>query len=235
MKLRHDCIQSWFDDPKRYRGTTAANVKYLREFKELEHNNAIIGTLTYFLVTRLDIYSARTMLASAQRQRKFIAKVIIQLKEWVVLPYHEKWFDNDIAGLKRRKETVFRICKENIRLTEHYPYFDTVGFDRLYNFETKYEEGDSSVLDPLLEDMRQWESQHTDVIAAYKIKIQPDLDRHAAFLRRKEEAAKAEKEARKAQKKAEREEIKMIKEANKAELKRRRELNKDLERTIKRV
>ena len=235
MKLRHDCIQSWFDDPKRYRGTTAKNVEYLRKFRELEHDNAVIGTLTYFLLTRLRIESARTMLVSAQKQKKFIIKVIIQLREWIVLPYHEPWFDKDIAGLERRKDTVFRICKENIKLTKHFPYFDKVGFDKLFNFDTRYDEGDSSVLDVLVPEMEAWESEHADEVEAYLQKIQPDLDRRAAFLKRKEEAAKKEREERKAAKKAEQEEIKMIKEANKAELKRRQELNKDLERTIGRT
>lgn len=235
MKLRNDCIQSWFDDPKRYRGASKKNVEYLRTFRELEHDNAVIGTLTYFLVTRLDIYSARTMLVSAQRQKKFIMKVIIQLKEWIILPYHEPWFDKDIAGLKRRKDTVFRICKENIKLTKHYPYFDKVGFEKLFDFDTKYVEGDGSVLDVLIPDMEAWEAEHADEVEAYLLKIQPDLERRAAFLKRKEEALKQEKEERKAQKKAEREEMKMIREANKAELKRRKELNKDLERTIRRT
>ena len=221
-------------DPKRYRGCSELNVKYLREIKELLHDNSVLGTLTYFVGVRLGIKPVIVMMRSASAQKKFLRSVYGELKEWIVLPRHAHMFDKNIEKLQQRKEHVFKICKENIRLTPHHLYFEAIGYDKLLDFETAYSDDDSSVLDPLLAEMEAWEKEHADEIEIYMESIRPELERREAFKQRKREAYQADKEKEREEKRAEKEEIKFQKALAKEEAKERRRLDRDLNQAIHR-
>lgn len=227
-------ISSWIDDPKRVKGTTLLNVEYMRQLKDLRDEFAKLAVLCYFIATRLGITSAFVMMRSTSKQTDFIFKTIDELRTWAVTNKHIKAFDNNISTMKRRKETVFKICKENIRLTKHHLYFEAVGYDKLLDIDTAHRENGETSLEPLIADMNAWEAEHADEIEAYMETIKPEIERHAIFLEKKRAAINAEKEAERAKKKEEREEIKILKEQKKKYEKERKALERDLDQVINR-
>lgn len=120
-------LNDWLNDKTREEGANKKSVEYLREMNQLIHEFSKIGTLTYFLVTRLKVYDARLMLISAGKQKKLAVAVKLELKRYKVDKKYEKVFEYGIASMQRRCDHVYKICQENIRLTSHYPYFKQVG------------------------------------------------------------------------------------------------------------
>lgn len=230
MFLYRKGIGEWLNDPKRQKGCCREQVRYLRELKECDKELARIGVLTFFLVTKLNINDARKMMISASKQRGLIYTVCKDLKLYRVDPEWYRAFELDIKGFQRRCEHVFKICKEDLRLSEHYPYFESVGFDRLLDIPLIYTETVETPLDKILPDLEAWEADHRPEIDAHMESVREEIeirDRHKAEVAEKE---KAEKEAAKAKRKAERDEIKEIKKNAEAYRKRQRKLDKEFER-----
>ena len=173
------------------------------------------------------------MMWSARKQRKLISVVSKDLKTYRVEPDWYKVFELDIIGFQRRCEHVFKICKEDLRLTEHYPYFEAVGFEKLLDIPLVFKDTDETPLDEILPDLELWEENHKTEIAAHMESVREELeirDKHRAEVKAKD---KAKKEARKAAKKAERDEIKEIKKNAEAYKKKQRKLDKEFERYYK--
>lgn len=230
MFLYRKGINDWLNDPRKEVGCSKNQVNYLRDLKECDAELARIGVLTFFLATRLGIEDARTMMWSAVKQRKLIHSVSQSLRRYRVDPEYDRAFELDIKGFQRRCKHVFMICKEDLRLTEHYPYFEAVGFDRLLDIKLEYGDKNVSELDILLPDIGIWESDHQEEIAAHMESVREEIEirnRHKAEVAAKE---KAEKEAAKAKRKAERDEIKEIRKNAEAYRKRQRKLDKEFER-----
>lgn len=230
MGLYRNSINDWLNDPRREKGCTKNQVNYLRELKQCDKELARIGVLTFFLVTRLNVNDARQMMWSAMKQRKLIGATCAQLKTWRVDPIYDRAFQLDIRGFHTRCDHVFKICKEDLRLTEHYPYFESVGFEQLMDIPLEFRDKIETPLDKILPDMEMWENNHKTEIAAHMKSVKEEIeirDKHRAEVVAK---AKAEKEAEKAKEKAERDEIKEIKKNNEAYRKRQRKIEKEFER-----
>ena len=230
MRLYRNCINDWLNDPRREKGCTKNQVNYLRELKQCDKELARIGVLTFFLVTRLNVNDARQMMWSAMKQRKFIGVTCIQLKTWRVDPIYDRAFQLDIRGFHTRCDHVFKICKEDLRLTEHYPYFEAIGFDQLMDIPLEFRDKIETPLDKILPDMEMWENNHKTEIVSHMESIKEEIRIRDEHREKVKEAAKAEKEAEKAKKKAERDEIKEIKKNNEAYRKRQRKIEKEFER-----
>lgn len=218
------------NEPRREKGCTRNQVGYLRDLRQCDKELARIGVLTFFLTTRLGIEDTRSMMWSAVKQRKLIAAVCIDLKKYRVDPEYDNIFKWDIQGLKRRCDYVFKVCKEDLRLTEHYPYFEAVGFEQLMDIPLEFRDKTETPLDKILPDMEMWENNHKTEIASHMESVKEEIrirDEHREKVR---ETAKAEKEAEKDKKKAERDEIKEIKKNNEAYRKRQRKIEKEFER-----
>lgn len=209
-------ITDWSHDNKRtpLKGISFKNMEYASDLLKAEKQLARTSTVTYFCMTRLceknsyEESNYRTMMKSSVKQQKLCYCTAKELEKYEVDPKYDKAFKRDIASILRRCEHIYLIVRENIKLTRYWPYFETVGFDRLLDFTQKYSNDSSSVLDVILPEMHAWMKEHEVEIDAYMKKIQPEIDRKKAFLAKKDADAKAEKEAAKAAKKAEKEEAK---------------------------
>lgn len=228
-------MRTWMDDNERLKGCSTKNIEYLRELKAILPEYSRIGTLTYFLVTRLGVEDARTMMNSAKKQKELILAVMTDLRKYFVTRDYEPVFERNLKSFRTRCDYVYAICKADLQLTEHWPYFSEVGFEKLLDFETRMAGRDESVLDVLIPEMEAWEASHQAEIEKHMESIRPELearDRHKAEVRAKE---KAEKEAARAKKKAENAEIREMKQNAKKEEQRRRKLDRELDTTVRRV
>lgn len=228
-------VDAWLNDKKRFKGCSQKNVEYLREFKQISAEQGRVGTVTYFLLLRLHIENARAMMRSAKKQQNLVWVVMQDLKIYRVDPEWEKTFENDIRRMHERCNYVYYICQENLRLTEHWPYFSTVGFDRLLEFQQKYSEKQESVLDVLLPEMEAWEKSHQDEIKAHMETVRHEIEVRDRCAEERKAKAIAEKEAAKAKRREENAEYKEIRENEKKYKARLRRLEKDLDSTIRRA
>lgn len=238
-------IQDWIEDkrksPLKEGDISLLNVEYAMDMYRIKREFSRITTLNYFCMKRLskskyEENNYRCMLNSAIKQRDFCWAVYCNLEEWVVEPKWKRTFERDIKQLESRQQHVYRIVQENLKLTEYWPYFEAVGFERLLNFETEYREDPYDiVLDPLLTEIEAWNREHKDEVDAYMKKIQPELDRKIAFLARKEAMAEAEKEAERAKKKAAKDEEKMLKDQAKLNDRERRREEREFNSLMRRT
>lgn len=238
-------IQDWIEDkhksPLKEGDISLLNVEYAMDMYRIKREFSRITTLNYFCMMRLskskyEESNYRCMLNSAVKQRDFCWAVYCSLQEWVVEPKWKKTFERDIKQLESRQQHVYRIVQENLKLTEYWPYFEAVGFERLLDFESEYREDPNDiVLDPLLTEIEAWNREHKDEVDAYMKKIQPELDRKIAFLARKEAMAEAEKEAERAKKKAAKDEEKMLKEQAKLNDRERRREEREFNSLMRRT
>lgn len=229
-------MTDWLNDPKKVKGCSRKQVGYIRDLKGLLPELARIGTLTYFLTVRLNVTDARSMMWSAGKQKRLILSLLHELKVYKVNPEDEEVFEYDIESIRKRVAYVYRICQENLRLTQHYPYFQAVGFDKLTNFETAYAGDDGeTVLDVILSEMYAWEAKHPEEIKAHMESVEKEIRIRDAHREKVKAAEKAEKEAKKAQRKAETAEIREMRENARKEEIRKRKLDKELETTLRHV
>lgn len=234
MKKGNDGIwgsmKDWMSDPRREKGVCKEQIDFIRSLREIDDELGRVTTLTYFLLTRLKMEDARSMMRSAKNQRNLIWALTQDLKKYQV---SKKWmpiFKRDISKLSKRAEFVYGICKEDLRLTKHWPYFSEVGFDKLLDFQTKFESFEASVLDVILPEMESWERDHQEEIQKHMESIADEIrirDEHRAKVKEKE---RQEKEAAKRIKAEEKAEIREIEKNRKEELKRKRKLDREFER-----
>ena len=159
-------MNNWLN-ADRPEGMNRRSQRYFLEYKQMEKefNRNII--ILYFLITRLGMKECYAMFKSGQKQKAFIRAVKVNLKQYAVTEEWEKDFDRDLRFLKNRCDHVFRIIRENIRMTELYPYFQSVGFDRMMDFSVKYAHGDDEAADQLQKEIEDWNSGHREEIRTY--------------------------------------------------------------------
>lgn len=228
-------LKDWQYDKKRVKGCTRRNVEMLREFKEVNAELGRVGTLTYFLLTRFSEFNSGAMMHSARRQRNLVQAIMKDLKTYRLDPPWDKVFEREINKIRNRSDHCYMICKENLRLTKHWPYFERVGFDHLLDFEQFYdEEHNSSVLDKVIPEMEKWEDEHEDDIEMYMESISDELKRHEAWKEKKLESIKASKEETREEKRRLKAEEKQEKEWAKERASRIKQENADLNHIINR-
>ena len=221
-------VNDWINWPDRVKGCSKKQIDIIRDYKRLLSELARTSTLTYFLLNNLDIKNCRTMMTSSNNQRDFVFAAYINLKEYRLDPEFYSMFRRNAESLQRRVDHIFRICKENLRLTEYYPYFEENGFDMLLDFRTEFFNDGRTPLDGILPDIEKWNSEHQDLIKAHMEKIQPEIDAMNAHKQMLHDKAMAEKKAAAEERKKERELKKEIKAFHKKEDKRDKAIERSL-------
>lgn len=227
-------VNDWLNDARREKGLTQKNMDYLIEMKGLNQELKRIKMITYFLLTKCDVYGVRAIFTSANKQGDFIYKVIADLKKYGVSKEDEAAFDREIKRIRNRVEYVYPIIKENVRLTKYYPYFVERGFDRLLDYSLYRSAIDlDKEQERLFEDVQSWCSSHVEEVAAYEDSIRPEIEMLAERKRQILEKEKAEKKAIRDAKKAEDAEIKWMRDNKKAEQAREKRIERSFERYYK--
>jgi len=214
-------VNEWASRQDLEEGYTIANAKYIRDYayfrQELKHYSAIL----YVLGVELKNHYLTKMMYSAKKQSAYCGAVCAALKRNKVCKEHYAIFERDVKMLYRRLDTIERITKEDLHLTEFEPFFNNVIGD-LDAFDGEYDE--------LAQMAREWNAEHQEEIAKHMEEIKPELERHNAFIEKNAEARKRERLERRAERKAENEYVKEIKENEK----RHKAEYKKLERSFQR-
>ena len=228
-------IKTWLNDKSRKRGATKYNAHYMRLLKtvrsEIGRNNAIL----YFLLVHLGVVDVRSMLRSSRKQKDLVSCVIHDLKEFELSSDYVEIFNKNIEQLYDRVKWVYKIAKENVRLTEYHPYFEKYGYEKLVDLAFLLYDNENTIEETFKDEILAYNEKHVDEIAAYMESIQPEIERRDKHRRKIEESRKAEKEEAKAIRKAALMEEKEMLKNKKAYEQKQRRYEKELNTTLKRV
>ena len=212
-------INDWLIDNERPKVINSKNVEYVRELNQITKEFSRVIVITYLLITRFGMNGLRQIFLSAQRQKMFVVAVKLSLKEYGVEPKYYKVFDRDIDIIRSRLDHVFKIITENIRLTEYYPYFQNVGFEKLIDFSVDYiaafgTDDNQALAECLVKEIENYNADHPKEVKEHMETVKDEieiLERHRAKI---QASKKAERTARRLVKKAEDEEVREIKRNN---------------------
>lgn len=206
------------------------NIEYIRELNQLFREFKRIAIITYMLKTRFGIEDVQSMLSSATKQRDFVYAVKLQVKEYGVDPEWDRVFDHDIDSMKRRVAYVFRVMADIIKLTELYPYFRAVGFERLVDYGFQYPNESDKATEVLAREIAEYNKKHPEEVAEHMRSTQAERDARDRHRQKIAEQTKLEKESNRLAKKLMRQEEKEIKENAKKEKRRKAIIDKSFAR-----
>lgn len=224
-------MTAWLDEKDTPEGTNRIALEVFRELKDIDKRMARNNIIMFFLISRygMDLWAQMT---STKKQREIVSAVKKKIKgdERRQIPGHAitaEWvpvFQRNIQSLRRRANRVFGSIKVNLEETELYPYFATVGFDRLVDFSAQYPEDKEAQAKQLQREIEEWNSEHREAIDNYMASIAERIANRDARKARIAEDEKAEKEARRLARKMANAEVKEIRANEKAHKKRDRKL-----------
>ena len=210
---------------------TKRNVEYLRIMKDLCSQYARLNTILYFLIVKLNMVELYSLFSSVRKQKMFIVATMETLREKYVPKEYIKVFERDIQNLQRRKDYVLFIVKENVFLTEYYPYFESVGWDVLDEFQTGIDGDDFNVqLDFIINDFEEYKLNNIEEIENHLKQIEPQRKSHEEFVQKNKDDVKREKQIKKEQRKIENAELKEMKKNEEAYRKRKKMIDRSFER-----
>ena len=182
MGVWKSAAERWLDAPKP-EGMNKRSAKYFLHYKTIERMYTRNLTLLHFLIYRLDMEWCKKMYNGGLAQRRHITAVKIALKEYSLEQKWEPDFKRDLTNHRRRCNHVYRIIRENLRLTTAYLYFQAVGFERMDDFEYQYTEGKESD-DRIAKAIEEWNDEHQEAVSKYMDSIAEERD---AMIRHREE------------------------------------------------
>lgn len=186
-------VNEWLDKDYLPKGYTVANAKFKRDYNRIAKSLKIQSAYLYFIGVVMEVYSLTKMMYSAKRQAGFCEMVAHTLDEKRVEPEHAKVFQEDVDILEKRLETITRITKENIHLSEYEPFFEAEIYGHEFDFD----------FDKLKERAKNWNESHKDEVEKHMMEIHPELKKYGQFKEKRAKAIKAEKEAEKQKKREE--------------------------------
>ena len=184
--------------------------------------------MLYFMLAVMKIEYVRSMFYSCKRSKEYIIAMVLNIKEKRITNKYVKHFENDVMRARDRLETIDKIIKEDLFLTEYYPYFMEKGFDILKDFEN--DGSGKEQLQVIVDDFENWKIDNKEKLDAHIVEMEKQKQIYLEHRRKVEEQTKAEKQAEKYKKKLENNEIKEIRENNKKHKSEYRKLERSFER-----
>lgn len=223
----------WLNLTTRETGATKANIYLLREYKEMDREFTRILVIAYFLMVDKGMDELHSLFSSAKKQRGFIRAVIIDLKKYKVDSQWEVVLDRDLEKLFQRVNYIYKIIRENVRLTDAYPYFKAVGFSRLIDFSITVLDDPHEENEKLLEEIGEWNRTHREEVDEYMESIADELARVQARKDRIAQAKADEKMAKKMARRVANDEVKEIRKNEKAYKDRQKKIEKSFAKYYK--
>lgn len=182
-------VNEWIDRHDLEMGYTILNAKFQHDYRRLRRALRKQTKFLFILGIKMGNHRVTKMLASAKKQSQFCAAVLMALNDKKVEGEHFKVFTKDVESIEKRLKQIERITKEDVHLSEWEPFFLSDEYDEDMDYDEFYEVA------------KAWNESHKEIVKEHMKEIQPEIDRHNEFLRRKAEKIRAEKEAEKKAKK----------------------------------
>lgn len=237
-------IKTWLNDQNRIRGISVENLKYIERLAICRKELARLACVTYFLLTKcaedeVEESNYRTMMYSLSNQKNFVICVLKELPQYKVQTPdmdYRKIFNRDISKIEKRCDHVRAICKENIRLSSFYPYFEQHGFLDVFNeVDTTNLESTNMIFNRLFDDIQKWNNKHKKEVALWNEKIEEEKRISDAYHKTQQEKSMEEKAARKKAIQEQKEYENEILENERAERKREKQIERSYDHLYKSV
>lgn len=221
-------IYDFLDD----RITEPANdrsAKYLEIGKKLKKRNGKILAILYFLMEELNVKSVATLFSSVRKVSRLIYVLNQALTRKAVTDEYAEAFNEFVKKSVKRMDHVLRIMKEDLYLTEYWPFFREVGFDDIFDFELTgdYAENNRRLL-LIKERFLVWKSDHTTEIEEHMTKVQPMVTALDEERKKRKEDAIAEKEKKKAYERSIEDEIRQRRKYDEDRKRREKKIEREL-------
>ena len=205
--------------------------EYIAVINKLEKKNKKITAILYFLKVICGITRAETMFVSTQKVTKLFHALYIHLCRKAVTDEYVPIFEKFFKQQNDRMTYVLKIIKENLILTEYYPFFCEIGYDSIFDYELKpdFDENDRYFYG-IKERFDAWKPIHTAEIEAHMEKVQPLIDALESQAQRNKEKAIEEKKKHNEYRKSITAEIRQSKKYDAERDKRQRKLDREFER-----
>lgn len=226
-------INDWLNDPNVEKGCTKKNLDYIRQVNDLYDGLTLVTIISFFCIEKLkmneELYA---IFVSAKKQRDLLVAVRLNLKEHLVTPKYENAIKADLNLIERRIAYVKAMIKENLRMTEHWPFFEQGGWEKLD--EISHIRGTKEFItetrDAFFQELIDYHDSHPDEIAVYMESIKEEKENMERHREKVKLDAKREKEEARAAKKAQKE---FDKETQRI-LKEQKQRDKKIERSFER-
>lgn len=226
-------LKEWMNDNKRTEGYTFLNARYTKAFKRCDKELGKVGMLNYFMVAYLGISDCRAMMLSAKKQRGLIGAALTQMNQYRIEPEVERIFRNNVTYFEKRIDHIMRITMENLRLTEYYPFFVSIGLQTIEAIPTGFDFDNDEFMEMIVEEAKAYNLEYPEEISEHMESVRHEIEARDAHRQRVKDAVKAEKEAKRMAEKAARQEVKEMKKNENEHRKRERAIERSLSHLYK--
>ena len=230
---RVSTLKEWMNDNKRTEGYTFLNARYTKAFKRCDKELGKAGMLNYFMVAYLGINDCRAMMLSAKKQRGLIGAALTQMNQYRIEPETERIFKNNVTYFEKRIDHIMRITMENLRLTEYYPFFVSIGLQTIEAIPTGFDFDNGEFMEMIVEEAKAYNLEYPDEISEHMKSVQHEIEVRDAHRQRVKESIKAEKEAKRMATKARKQEVDEIEQNRKRHRARERRIERSFEHLYK--
>lgn len=205
--------------------------KYFTIIDKIDKKNKKVIAILYFFKVILGITSMETMFVSAQKMKRMFYVLKGTLNKKAVTDEWDGLFSKFVTDSNKRLDYILKIIRENLFLTEYYPFFREIGLDSVFSYElTSDFEANDRYFYGIRDQFEEWKPAHTAEIDAHMAKAQPMIDALAEQARRVKEKEEAEKKARAEYRKSITAEIRQRKKYDAEREKAGRKLQREFER-----
>lgn len=185
----------WTSDKKLTGKMTRYNVEYLRVYKDLRSQMGRNISIMFFCITKLGLNNMRSMFKSGIKQKDHFTFMIFELKRRELPQYYVELFDFVTNKYQERINRMWLILKENIYLTEYYPFFEKCGYEVLGDFELDYETvangGAVEKLKHIIDEFNKFKEENPSIIEEHLKTVAPVIEKYE---KRKKDIAESEKQ-----------------------------------------
>lgn len=210
----HDILDKYIGTPTNI--MSKSQVEVYREYKDLFRTYQVYSGVLFCLMKSTKLNGLQTMFSSCEKQKKLLQALVITLKKYTLEKYEIEICMKNIKSFSTRLTTIRLIVKENLLMTEFYPYYQELCkkedvFDEIAN-DIKVEE------DAFILRSNEYNLNHPDIYNSHLVVMKQAIDNYNKAQEIRENKKKEEKLQKMQKEKEERDmlnEIKKNRRANK--------------------
>lgn len=191
-----------------------AQVDVYREYKDLCRTYQVYSGVLFSLLKSTKLNGLRTMFLSCEKQKKLLQAMVITLKNYTLEKYEIEICMKNIKSFSTRLTRIKLVTKENLLMTEFYPYYQELckkedAFYEIVN-DRKVEE------DAFIIKSNEYNLNHPDIYNSHLVVMKQAIDNYNKAQKIRENKKKEEKLQKKQKEKEERDMLNEIKKNRKA-------------------
>ncbi len=191
-----------------------AQVDVYREYKDLFRTYQVYSGVLFSLMKSTKLNGLLTMFSSCEKQKKLLQAMVLTLKNYTLEKYEIEICMKDIKSFSTRLTRIKLVTKENLLMTEFYPYYQELckkedAFYEIAN-DRKVEE------DAFIIKSNEYNLNHPDIYNSHLVVMKQAIDNYNKAQEIRENKKKEEKLQKKQKEKEERDMLNEIKKNRKA-------------------